>query len=266
MVPSRSASASSTEMPRGIPNVIGHRGAASAAPENTLAGFRKAAALGCSWVECDVRLSREDRPVVFHDDILARTTDGRGPVGVTPFHDLRCYDAGSYFCPAYRGERIPTLEEALTVFQSLRLGCDLEMKAEPGRERALAEVVARTIERLWSDDITSLLVTSFSPVAMEAFAAVTPDIPRGYLTRALPLDWQARAERLRAAVVVCDHTSLGFADVRSVKAASYPLLAYTVNDVGRARELFAWGTHGVISDVPDMVLAALPKRPVRTSK
>lgn len=240
-----------------IPKVIGHRGAASRAPENTLAGFRKAAELGSLWLECDVRLCQEDRPIVFHDDILARTTDGRGPVGATPFHDLRSYDAGSYFNPSYRGERIPTLEETLTLLQSLRLGCDLEMKAEPGRERALAEVVARTIERQWSQDFTSLLVTSFAPLAIEAFAGAAPHIPRGYLTRALPLDWQVRAERLRAAAVVCDHTSLGFANVRSVRTAGYPLLAYTVNDVGRALELFEWGIQGVISDVPDAILSGI---------
>lgn len=240
-----------------IPKVIGHRGAASRAPENTLAGFRKAAELGYRWVECDVRLSQEDHPVVFHDDILARTTDGRGSVGATSVRDLRSYDAGSYFNPSYRGERIPTLEETLTLLQSLRLGCDLEMKAERGRERALADVVARTIERLWSQDPISLLVTSFSPLAIEVFAGAAPSIPRGYLTGALPLGWQARAARLKAAAVVCDHTSLGFANVRSVTDAGYPLLAYTVNDVSRAQALFARGTEGVISDGPDAILTGL---------
>ena len=71
-----------------IPKVIGHRGATLRARENTLAGFRKAAELGCTWVEFDVRLSLEGQPVVFHDDTLERTTDGIGRVGATPLGDL----------------------------------------------------------------------------------------------------------------------------------------------------------------------------------
>src|ERR1700683_1095896 len=94
-----------------IPKVIGHRGAALRAPENTLAGFRKAAELGCTWVEFDVRLSLEDRPIIFHDDTLERTTEGTGPVGATTLVDLLSLDAGSFFDFAYRGERIPTLDE-----------------------------------------------------------------------------------------------------------------------------------------------------------
>src|SRR5690348_652098 len=128
-----------------IPKVIGHRGAASRAPENTLAGFRKAAELGCTWIECDVRLSHEGHPIIVHDDTLERTTDGRGRVGATPLRDLQSCDAGSYFNPSYRGERIPTLEEALRLLQSLGLGCDLELKAEAGREQALAEAVVTGI-------------------------------------------------------------------------------------------------------------------------
>jgi glycerophosphoryl diester phosphodiesterase len=240
-----------------LPKVIGHRGAARRAPENTFAGFRKAAALGCTWVECDVRLSHDDHPIIFHDETLERTTDGRGRPGATPLRDLRSLDAGGYFDRSYRGERIPTLEETLTLLRSMGLGCDLEMKAEPSRERTLAAVVAHTIERLWSKDGASLLVTSSSPLAIEAFARMAPHIPRGYLTRALPLDWQGRAERSGAAAVVCDHKSLWVANVRSVNAAGYPLLAYTVNDVSRARELFAWGIDSVISDAPDVILRAL---------
>jgi glycerophosphoryl diester phosphodiesterase len=240
-----------------IPKVIGHRGAALRAPENTLAGFRKAAELGCTWVEFDVRLSLEDRPVVFHDDTLERTTGGTGRVGATPLGDLLSHDAGSYFNFKYRGERIPTLDETLTLLLSLRLGCDLEMKADPGREQALAETVAGTIERVWPKAFPYPLVTSFSALAIEAFADLAPHIPRGYLTTKLPSDWQVQAGRFGAAAVICDHKSLILDDVTAVSHAGFPLLVYTVNQMSRAEQLFAWGVDSVISDAPDTIFAGV---------
>jgi glycerophosphoryl diester phosphodiesterase len=238
-----------------IPKVIGHRGAALRAPENTIAGFRKAAELGCRWVEFDVRLSLEDRPVVFHDDTLERTTDGTGRVGATPLGDLLSRDAGGYFDFACRGERIPTLDETLMLLPSLGLGCDLEMKPDLGREQALAETVASTIERCWPKTFPFPLVTSFSALAIEAFADLAPHIPRGYLTTKLPSDWQVQAGRFGAAAVICDHKSLTLEDVRAVSGAGFPLLVYTVNQESRAEQLFACGIDSVISDAPDTILA-----------
>lgn len=236
--------------------MIGHRGAALRAPENTLAGFRKAAELGCKWVEFDVRLSIEDRPVVFHDDTLDRVTDGTGPVGGTSLSDLLARDAGSRFDPAYRGERIPTLEEALAFLPTLGLGFNLEMKAEPGREQALAAAVARTLERLWPRELPPPLVTSFETRAVAAFARYLPAFHhlRGYLVKRLPRDWRGRAESLGAIAIVCDQRALSAEEVRAVKGAGYPLLAYTVNHPERAAALFAWGVDAVFSDAPDVIL------------
>ena len=61
-----------------LPPVIGHRGAAASAPENTLAGIPRAHAVGCRWVEFDVKLSFDNVPVLMHDDRLDRMTDGEG--------------------------------------------------------------------------------------------------------------------------------------------------------------------------------------------
>ena len=240
-----------------LPRVIGHRGAAARAPENTLAGFRRAAELGCRWVEFDVRLSLEGRAVLFHDDNLERTTDGKGSVGATPFSELRARDAGTSFDRTYRGERIPALEEALALLRQLGLAFNLEMKSERGRENVLAEVVARTLARVWPSEALPPLVSSFETAALAAFARRAPHIPRAYLAEEPPPDWRARAAQVGAAAVVLDHKSLSPERARAVKVAGYPLLVYTVNHPGRAEELFSWGVDGVISDVPDAIIAAL---------
>ena len=243
--------------PLALPRVIGHRGAAARAPENTLAGFRKAAELGCRWVEFDVRLSLEGRAILFHDDSLERTTDGKGPVWATPYAELRARDAGAFFGPAYRGERIPSLEEGLELLRRLGLAFNLEMKAEPGREAVLAEVVARTLARAWPGEAAPPLVSSFEVSALVAFARRAPHVPRAYLAEQAPPEWRIQAARVGAAALVLDHRPLSPAVVREVKTAGYPLLAYTVNHPSRAEELFAWGVDGVVSDAPDAILSAL---------
>lgn len=79
-----------------LPRVIGHRGAAAAAPENTLAGLRKAKELGCSWVEFDVRLTADGAPILLHDDRLERTTSGYGEAAALSLAKVREYDAGGW--------------------------------------------------------------------------------------------------------------------------------------------------------------------------
>ena len=96
--------------------VIAHRGASGAAPENTMAAFRKAVELGAGFIETDLQLSRDARLVALHDDTLERTTNGRGPVSSKTLEELRKLDAGSWFrssgqgTAAFAGERIPTVE------------------------------------------------------------------------------------------------------------------------------------------------------------
>ena len=77
--------------------VIAHRGASGYAPENTLAAFKRAIALGATFIETDLQLSRDARLVAVHDETLERTTDGRGPVSKKTLEELRQLDAGSWF-------------------------------------------------------------------------------------------------------------------------------------------------------------------------
>jgi glycerophosphoryl diester phosphodiesterase len=237
-----------------LPRVIGHRGAAQRAPENTLAGFRKAAELGCKAVEFDVRLTLDGKAVVFHDETLERVTDGVGRVDATLFDVLRALDAGTSFDQAYKGERIPSLEAVFALLKGLGLKFDLELKTDARNAQALAESVARTLDRQWPREMPQPLVTSFEHAAISAFARSAPHIPCGYLTQGLAYDWWRQAERLGAAAVVCDHKPLSLDGVRAVKDAGYPLFVYTVNHPHRAEELIGWGVDGVISDAPDRIL------------
>ena len=113
---------------------IAHRGASRCAPENTLAAFEAAIRQGVDAIELDVRLTEDGVPVVLHDDTLDRTTDGQGPVDALSYQLLRRLDAGAWFGSAFRGERVPTLTEALECARG-RCGVNVEIKVDRKRSR-----------------------------------------------------------------------------------------------------------------------------------
>jgi len=93
--------------------IIGHRGFSARSPENTLVAVRRALAAGADAVEWDLHVAACGTPVLIHDATLERTTDGAGPVSEATLEELRALDAGSWFAPEFRGEKIPTFAEAL---------------------------------------------------------------------------------------------------------------------------------------------------------
>jgi glycerophosphoryl diester phosphodiesterase len=241
-----------------LPQVIGHRGAGGCAPENTLAGFRRARALGCRWVEFDVRLTADGELVLLHDDRLGRTTDGDGKVRALPLSAIRLHDAGSWFDPCFAGERVPTLAEAIAVLAELGLGANVELKA--GRRCAVETGIAAAdlLTRLWPPQLPAPLISSFVTKAVAAARRHAPAIARGLLVRAVTRNWRRRAEFLGCATVNADQRLLRPRIVAEIRRAGYSVLAYTVNDAARARELFDWGVTSVFSDVPHIILAAMP--------
>src|SRR5476651_1884741 len=96
-----------------VSKLIAHRGASAVAPENTLIALEKAHELGAAWIEADVRLTLDNEVIIFHDDTLNRCTNGRGLVRKTPYSVIAGLDAGSWFSPAYAGEKVSTLDQWL---------------------------------------------------------------------------------------------------------------------------------------------------------
>lgn len=241
-------------VPTSLPRVIGHRGAAGHAPENTLAGFRAAAKLGVRWVEFDVHLSLDGVPVLLHDDTLDRTTDGKGAVGNLTLGTLQGYDAGQWYSNAYQGERIPTLSEAIRLLASLGMGANVEIKPSAGRETATGHAVGRILREEWPSNLPAPLVSSFTPASLAALRHAAPMFQRGLLLSRVGRDWGDQMQALDCRTLHCNHRNLDKAVAREIRRSGYPLLCYTVNDRNRANTLFEWGVDAVISDHPDRML------------
>ncbi len=173
-----------------LPLIIAHRGDLSAAPENTLPAFQRGFAAGADGVELDVRLTRDDRLVVFHDRRLDRTSNGRGLVNGLTLAEVRSLDVGSWFGPAFKGEKAPTLDEVFELLPHDYL-VNVELKVIIKGMKLIAHLVAETIarHRRWA----STLVASFNPVALYYLRRLEPRIARGYIwSRRHPYPIRAR--------------------------------------------------------------------------
>ncbi len=234
------------------PRIIGHRGGGTLAPENTLAGIRKAADMGFSGVEFDVMLSADKIPMLIHDETLVRTTDGRGSVAATSYAQLASLDAGAWFGPTYRGERVPTFEQAGKLCIELGLWANIEIKPASGFERETASVASSLVAELWAGASHRPLLSSFQRTCLEAAQTAAPEFERGYLTDRVELGWRESVQQLGCVSVHCNSEHLTEAQADDVKRAGYGLLCYTVNDTETARRLFSWGVDAIFTDRLDL--------------
>ena len=230
-----------------LPKVFAHRCGGALAPENTLAGLRISAALGVRAVEFDVMLSADGSPWLIHDELLERTTDGRGQVCTTADAMLQKLDAGACHHRAFTCEPLPTLDAATALCRDLGLMANVEIKPATGFEAITGEVVARRIIDLWQGSPLPL-VSSFSEVSLEAARRVAPQLPLACLFDRPPVDWQARLHALGAFSLNCDASALDDAVLRDALASGIPVLCYTVNDRSLAESLFKRGVSSVFSD------------------
>lgn len=233
-----------------LPRIIGHRGAAGHAPENTLAGLRKARALGCTWVEVDVRATGDGVPVLLHDATLERTTDGVGRLDTSSYERLRAYDAGSWHDERFRGEPVPTLETALAEAAALSLGVDLEIKPT-ARPEPLIDSIGRAIARAWPARAPPPLLSSFDADIMAALPRRLPHLPRAVLADSIDQPALSLARRVGAVAIGTNQKYLSATTIAATRQSGFAVFAYTVNDRDRAAELLSAGVVSLVSDYPD---------------
>lgn len=254
-----------------LPKIIGHRGAAAYAPENTLEGIHTAADMGVEWVEFDVKLTKDQVPILFHDDTLERTTNGGDtPVAGLTYEEIRQFEAGSWFADSFAGIKIPTLEEALEVVIDRKLGLNLEIKPCPGREKETAEAALDVLSRYW-DDHEKLYISSYKIVSLETAMNLAPEWGRGMVfgyhsqedwlqnlkNGRLPEDWKEVADYLGLTAISMDQDFCNQSTLSGILDHKIKPVPYNVNDAARANELLAMGAQTFISDEPDVVMSGL---------
>jgi glycerophosphoryl diester phosphodiesterase len=229
--------------------VIGHRGAAALAPENTWAGFDRALALGVDAIETDVQATSDGVLVLIHDARLERTTDGSGPVRAASWATVAALDAGAWFDAQYRGQRVPRLRETLIRYGE-RTHLALEIK-QAGIEDAALQVV----EDL--DLLAGVTFTSFIFGAVRRIKEACPRAKVGYLSRDVEPGTVQRVVQAGFEQFCPPAEALTREGVEAWKGRGLEVRAWGVRDVDLMRRAMAASVDGMTVDFPHLLLRAL---------
>ena len=243
--------------------IVGHRGASSYRPENTMPSFALAIEQGADAIELDVHLTADGQLAVIHDDALDRTTSGTGSVAAWTMRKIRQADAGAKFeapdgSRPYLGKglKVPTLREVLAWLPP-NVGLVVEIKA-----RGAVDAVVEALRDSPLRATEAVSVISFDEAAIERVRELDPQLPTGYLL--VPFD---KVERGLTYAVERGHLGvypwegdLGLDPmpfIAEAQAFGRRLGCYVVNEPERMIHLAACGLWGFVTDVPDVARAAL---------
>jgi glycerophosphoryl diester phosphodiesterase len=230
---------------------IAHRGASSYAPENTFAAFDLALEMGARDIELDVQMTCDGHLVVIHDDLLERTSNGRGAVAAHTLAQLQALDAGAWFDPEFAGTRIPTLQDVLERYRG-RAHLHVEIK---GRTAGLSERTADLIRAQgWAHAVT---MTSFQKDKLEALRAHAPELPAGWLLRHLDEPIIGEARRL-GITQLCPKADIVMpALVTRLRGDGFNVRAWGVANETLMHRMIEAGVDGMTVNFPDKLIACL---------
>lgn len=224
--------------------ITAHRGSSASAPENTISAVLKAIRDGAGIAEIDVQLTADGKVVLFHDETLAQFGIP-AKVSELAYERLATVDVGYRFHGAYRGERIPTLEEVIAVARD-RIKLNIELKMyDP--DSPLSEAVAAILAK--ERFIGQCLVTSFDLTAIERIKALLPQVKTGLIVRT--------AQEITDAVLDSDIAVLSVKSkavdqtlAEKLLAANKELHVWTVNSKAEMKRVLQYGVHSIITDHP----------------
>ncbi|MDM8531332.1 glycerophosphodiester phosphodiesterase family protein [Anaerolineales bacterium HSG25] len=230
------------------PIMIGHRGAAGLAPENSLSAIKIGINHGARFIEVDVQQSSDGQVLVIHDILVDRTSNGMGAVGSLPWADLQKLDIGSHFSPDYSDERIPSLEQVFTLLQDHP---DVTLVIE-GKDPHLYRHLARNLIQIIDafDMAERVIIISFDHAWLSEVSQLAPTIrtgsiwwEKGFLTNLPP----PKIVDVAWPMILLDPTL-----VYRLRRQGKSVWIYTADNPYLMRLLVALGVEGITTNRPDL--------------
>lgn len=229
--------------------IIGHRGAAGLAPENTFASFDLALQLGVNAIEIDIRRTKDGKLVIFHDDHIERTTNGTGVLQEMKWPQLRNLDAGSWFDPKYSGERIPLLTEFLKRYQN-KTRIETEVK-QPGIEEKVLQAVSD------QNLLDSMTFTSFDFSTVAHIKELTPQAAVGFLTSDISDETIERVKKANITQFSPEASKVTKSLVDKWHSEGLYVRVWGIEDTTIMKQAIAAGVDGMTVDFPNLLLDEL---------
>jgi glycerophosphoryl diester phosphodiesterase len=237
--------------------VIGHRGAAALAPENSLSAVERAIEDGADWVEIDVQETADGEVAVLHDSDFMKVAGSPLKIWEASFAEVRMLDIGSSFGPEFVGEPVPTLEEVLMRAKG-RAKVVIELKYY-GHDQQLEERVADIVDRHEMADEISVM--SLERAGIEKMAALRP----AYRTGLLAATAVGRLTEVDVDFLAVSVPLATPAFVRRAHARGQDVYVWTVNDELTMAQTILRGVDGLITDRPAMARAVIQRESGLTS-
>lgn len=239
---------------------IAHRGASGYAPENTMPAFELAREMDSDSIELDIHLTRDQIPVVIHDDTVNRTTNSKGYVRNMTLEQIKQLDAGSWFNKAYpmfarelyAGTTIPTLDEVFETF-----GKDISYVLEIKESTPKINIEVLLNEYIKKYDLEKVVaIHSFSAASLRKFHSINPDIPLYQLVwndyTAVRVTEAYLADVKSYAVGISPNfQGISAAYVAQIKRSGLKVMPYTINYQLNMDKAYSWGVDGVYTNFPD---------------
>ena len=161
-----------------LPKLIGHRGVKDLCPENTLESILKAFDLGLSFVEIDVKISKDRVPILLHDDTLDRTTNGSGLAIDYDYENIKKLDAGKFFYKENTNIFVPKLEDILSLCTNNNGNLNIELKPNKNFEKENVYQIYKIIKNINQIDI---FFSSFDMISILEISKLYPQSIRSFL-------------------------------------------------------------------------------------
>ena len=229
--------------------IYAHRGASGIAPENTMTAFRKAVEMGADGIECDVQMSKDGKLVICHDELLNRTTNGKGFIKDFTYDEIKALDAGVWFDSRYAGERVPLLEELLELVKESGIYLNIELKTGIVQYNGIEDLVTDNVKAFGLED--RVILSSFNHYSIYDVKKKHPEIATGALyMEGLFQPWTYFA----ALGCECAHPFYMAAApeiTQGLRQHGYTINAFTVDDPNTAAMLVKSGVEGIITNHPE---------------